>query len=206
MSRNIIAILRGIHPAEVEAIADTLIEAGISKIEVPLNSPSPYESIEILVARYGNRALIGAGTVLKSEEVCSLARIGARLIVSPDMNADVIKATKAAGMLSYPGVLTATECFAAMKHGADGLKIFPANVLGTEGVRALRAVLPVQTPIFAVGGAGPANFQDWLGAGVSGFGIGSGIYTAGMKRDEVHRRSREVVASYDAAMAASKSV
>ena len=146
MTREIIAILRGVQPHEAVAITEALIAAGITRIEVPLNSPDPYDSIARMIAHAGNAAMIGAGTVLDTDAVARLAGIGAGMVVSPDTNADVIAATKAHGMASYPGVFTATECFTALRHGADGLKFFPAFKLGLDGFKALSAVLPPTGP------------------------------------------------------------
>lgn len=201
MTREIIAILRGIQPHEACAITDVLIEAGITKIEVPLNSPQPMDSIAAMLAHARDRATIGAGTVLQVEDVAKLAQIGAQMVVSPDCCADVITATKSAGMLSYPGVLTPTEAFAALRAGADGLKFFPAFKLGIDGLSALKAVLPPEVKTYAVGGAGPDNFADWQGAGITGFGIGTGIYKPGFSAQDVAARAAEIVAAYDKAFA-----
>ena len=197
MDRNIVAILRGVQPSEVVEIGGVLIESGISKIEVPLNSPRPFESIEALVKHFGTQAVIGAGTVLTVDDVARIASIGGKLIVSPDCNPEVIVATKAAGILSYPGVMTPTECFCALRNGADGLKFFPGNLIGPDGVKAIRAVLPVDTEILAVGGAGPENFADWKAAGASGFGIGSALYKAGDTAELVRQKAQNIVMQYD---------
>lgn len=197
MTREIIAILRGLRPTEAEAITTALIGAGITRIEVPLNSPDPYDSITLMRAVAGGSALVGAGTVLSVDEVARLAGIGAQMVVSPDCNPDVIRATRAAGMLSFPGVFTPTECFAALRAGADGIKIFPASQLGTEGLKALGAVLPRGTRTYAVGGVGPTDFADWHKAGVTGFGIGTAIYKPGMTAAEVADRARAIAEAYD---------
>ncbi|HBZ45264.1 MAG TPA: 2-dehydro-3-deoxy-6-phosphogalactonate aldolase [Maritimibacter sp.] len=197
MSRNIIAILRGITPDAVVGIGAALIDAGIDRIEVPLNSPDAFASIEALVEQFGEGALIGAGTVLTADEVTAVADTGAGLIVSPNCDAAVIRATKAQGMVSFPGVMTPTECFAALQAGADGLKLFPGALIGPSGLRAIRAVLPPGTQVYAVGGAGPENFADWRDAGADGFGIGTALYRPGDGAGAVAARAREIVATYD---------
>ena len=199
MSRNIIAILRGITPSEAEAAAIALVDAGITTIEVPLNSPNPFESIKAMADAVGDRAVIGAGTVLSVEDVNRVKQAGGSLVVSPNMDPRVIHATKTAGMQSWPGVMTPTECFAALKNGADGLKIFPGSLLGPDGLKAIRAVMPQGTQIYAVGGAGPENFSDWFAASADGFGIGSALYKPGMSTRDISQRATDIVAAYDAA-------
>ena len=198
--RPIIAILRGITPPEAAAVAEVLIRAGVTRIEVPLNSPEAFSSIATMLQEFGQTALIGAGTVLAVPDVARLAEMGARLVVSPDCNPEVIVATKAAGMLSFPGVFTATECFAALRAGADGLKIFPASIMGPSGIAALKAVLPKACPIYAVGGAGVDNLGEWLRAGANGFGIGTALYRPGDGADAVAAKARALVTAYDAAV------
>ncbi|MDA5094750.1 2-dehydro-3-deoxy-6-phosphogalactonate aldolase [Aliiroseovarius sp. KMU-50] len=200
MSRNIIAILRGITPDEATDVLDALIAAGITTIEVPLNSPDPFDSIERMVKHAGDRAVIGAGTVLDVTSVERLAGIGAQLVVSPDSNPEVIKATKAYAMASYPGVLTPTEAFSALRAGADGLKFFPAFKLGIDGFKALSAVLPAGTKSYAVGGVGPDDFASWLDAGITGFGMGSNIYKPGCSAEQVAKLAAEIVTTYDKAL------
>ncbi len=195
--RKLIAILRGLTPAEALPAAQALIAAGITRIEVPLNSPDPLDSIAAMAREYSAVAEIGAGTVLTTKDVHAVRDAGGTLIVSPNCDPDVIIATKAAGMASWPGVMTPTECFAALKAGADGLKIFPASLIGPDGVKAIRAVLPKGTQVYAVGGAGPHNFAQWIRAGADGFGIGTALYTPGLSVADITARAHDIVAAYD---------
>jgi 2-dehydro-3-deoxyphosphogalactonate aldolase len=199
MSRNIIAILRGISPEEAEPVCEALLEAGLTTIEIPLNSPQPLLSIGLLARKFGSVATIGAGTVLRVQEVRDVAEAGGKIIVSPSFDADVVGETKARKLASWPGVLTPSECFAALKAGADGLKIFPCSVIGPAGIKAMRAVLPKDTLVYAVGGAGPANFATWLAAGVDGFGIGTALYEPGRSVAQLRQAARDIVQAYDAA-------
>ena len=206
MSRNLIAILRGIKPAEAISVAEVLIETGIDKIEVPLNSPDPLKSIEAMAKEFGAQATIGAGTVLTAQAVVDVINAGGKLIVSPDCNPTVIEETKRLDARSYPGVQTATECFTAIRHGADGLKLFPASLIGPGGLKALKAVLPMECEVFAVGGADASNFGEWITAGVDGFGIGSALYKPGASVDDIRQKSAEIVAAYDGAISASENI
>ncbi|CAN1554240.1 Eda 2-keto-3-deoxy-6-phosphogluconate aldolase [Paracoccaceae bacterium] len=196
--RNLIAILRGITPPDAAAAAVALVSAGISRIEVPLNSPDPFASIAAMVAALPSDVEIGAGTVLTVDQVANVRAAGGTLVVSPNCDPEVIAATRAAGMASWPGVMTPTECFAAIKAGATGLKLFPGNLLGPDGLKAIRAVLPKDLAVYAVGGAGPSNFAEWAKAGANGFGIGTAVYIPGLTTAEIHSRAVQIVAAYDA--------
>lgn len=195
--RHIIAILRGITPAEISEVCKVLLDAGIAMIEVPLNSPEALVSIRDAARAYGERGTIGAGTVLSVADVDDVADAGGAFVVSPDTNAAVIARTLARGMRSYPGVFSPTDAFAALRAGATGLKFFPAEVLGPKGIKAMRAVLPQGIPLYAVGGANPDNFREYFAAGCAGFGLGTYLYTPGMKLDEIATRARTAVAAYD---------
>ena len=199
MSRNIIAILRGIESNEVLEISKVIANSGINYIEVALNSPDAFESIRLLRNKFSGDIKIGAGTVTKIGEVLALSRLGVDFIVSPNFDSGVVKATKEAMIISYPGVTTASECYSAINCGADGLKFFPASLLGIENFKALKAILPKDIPFYMVGGVGPENFSSWFGAGATGFGIGSGIYKAGDSSQSVAMKAKQIVQSYDEA-------
>ena len=196
--RPLVAILRGVRPGEVEAIGEALAETGIGIVEVPLNSPDPFASIERLARRLAGRALVGAGTVLAVADVARVHDAGGRLVVSPDCKPAVIRATVERGMASLPGTFTPTEAFAALDAGAHGLKLFPASLIGPAGVKAVRAVLPEETRVYAVGGVDETNLGEWLAAGATGFGVGSALYRPGMTAAEVGERARAFVGAYDA--------
>jgi 2-dehydro-3-deoxyphosphogalactonate aldolase len=198
--RPLVAILRGIRPEEAAAAFDALAAAGIGLIEVPLNSPEPLKTIAALAERAGSRAIVGAGTVLTVAEVTAVAAAGGRMIVSPNRDDAVIRATKAAGLDSYPGVFTATEALGAIAAGADALKFFPADLLGVNGIKALTAILPKEIPLLAVGGVDASNIAAFLKAGVTGFGIGSSLYKPGISAEEIGERARAMVEAYDGAV------
>jgi 2-dehydro-3-deoxyphosphogalactonate aldolase len=187
----LVAILRGVQPTEVAAVADALIEAGFSMIEVPLNSPDPLASIAQLAGRYGPQVLIGAGTVLNLTDVENVREAGGRLVVSPNVAPSVIRASVAAGMVSLPGYFTPSEAFEALDAGAHGLKLFPAEGANPAYLKAQRAVLPKAVPVFAVGGVSVDNLAQWMAAGAIGAGLGSALYRPGMSAQEVGRRASE---------------
>jgi len=191
----IAAILRGVKPDEVDAIGDALVGAGITVIEVPLNSPQPFESIERLAGRHGHRALVGAGTVLQVADVARVKEAGGLLIVAPNFDAEVVRAAKAAGLVALPGVMTPSEGFAALKAGADALKLFPAEVIPPAVFKAWRAVFPAETPLLAVGGVGVDNIAAYQEAGASGYGIGSALYKPGRPAAEIGRLAKALVAA-----------
>jgi 2-dehydro-3-deoxyphosphogalactonate aldolase len=190
----LIAIIRGVTPNETEAIGEAIYEGGIRIIEVPLNSPDPLESIEKLAARFGERMLVGGGTVLRWSEVHDIKAAGGQLIVSPNTNAEVIAATLAAGMVSCPGYFTPSEGFAALDAGATALKLFPAEGASPDVLKAQRAVLPKDAPVLMVGGIKPDNMQPWIDAGAAGFGLGGGLYKPGQSAAETLEKTRAYVA------------
>ena len=189
----LIAILRGVTPDEVEAIGEALYESGIRIMEVPLNSPDPLASIARLSALMGDRAMVGAGTVLGVRQVADVGAAGGRLVVSPSTNAEVIRATIAAGMASCPGFFTPSEAFRAIESGADALKFFPAEAAHPAVLRAQRTVLPKGIPLLVVGGLTPDTMAQWREAGADGFGLGSGIYRPGQTAAETRVKARSYV-------------
>jgi len=198
MSRAILAILRGITPEEALPVTEALINAGIDRIEVPLNVPGALTSLAGMAREFGSDATIGAGTVLTEADVAAVLRAGGRFVVSPDCDPAVIRAARAGSLQSWPGVFTPTECFAAIKAGADALKLYPAFKLGPDGLAALGAVLPPSMPVWPTGGVDPEDFATWVRAGASGFGIGGALYRPGLGARDVAARARAVAAAHDA--------
>ncbi|CAN5369278.1 2-dehydro-3-deoxy-6-phosphogalactonate aldolase [soil metagenome] len=194
----LVAILRGLTPAEAADIGDALVQAGFELLEVPLNSPQPLESIALLRQRFPD-ALVGAGTVLDAQQVRAVHAAGGQLVVSPNFDAAVIAETARLGMVSLPGVMTPTEAFGALAAGATGLKLFPAELASPAVVKALLAVLPAGTPLMPVGGISPHNMQAWRDAGAAGFGIGSALYKPGKPASAVHADAACFVAAWHAA-------
>jgi len=195
----LVAILRGLEPAQALDVGAALVGAGFRIIEVPLNSPEPFESIRALAERFGREALIGAGTVLRPEDVDRLAEIGGRVLVTPHLDPAVLSRGKELGLIATPGVFTPSEAFAALRLGADALKIFPAEIFPPAALRALRAVLPAGSKIVPVGGINPGNMADYVAAGAAGFGIGSELFRPGRSLDELAERAARLA---DAARAA----
>lgn len=196
LSRSpIVAILRGVKPNEVEAIVEALEESKILVVEVPLNSPQPFESIERIARRFGERMLVGAGTVMSTSDVQRIDAVGGQLIVTPHADVDVTAQAKASGLFAVPGFFTPTEAFSLLKAGADALKLFPAEGASPQVLSALRAVLPPQTAVLAVGGVTPATLAPWHRAGAAGYGIGSSIYKPGDKADDVRTKAKALIAA-----------
>lgn len=191
----LIGILRGVTPDEVVPIGEALIAAGFTLIEVPLNSPDPIESIARLAAAAGERAMVGAGTVLREADVAAVAGAGGALIISPNANPGVIAATAARGLVSLPGIATPTEAFAALDAGATALKLFPAEAASPVVLKAMRAVLPKDMRVLPVGGIAPDTMQPWRDAGAAGFGLGSALYQPGLGAGEVGERAAAFVAA-----------
>ena len=189
----LVAIIRGVTRGESEAIGEAIYEGGIRIIEVPLNSPNPLNSIERLANKFGDRALVGAGTVLRSADVVRVRDAGGRIIVSPDTNIDVIAAAASAGLVASPGYFTPSEAFAAIRAGATALKLFPAEAASPAVLKAQLAVIPREVPILAVGGIKPDNMRPWLDAGASGFGLGGGLYQPSQSPEETLAKARAYV-------------
>lgn len=194
----VVAILRGIEPDEAVAIGEALIAAGVRVLEVPLNSPAPLQSISQMATALAGRAVVGAGTVLKEQDVDAVADAGGMIAVAPNTAANVIRHARTRGLEPFPGVMTATETFAALEAGATRLKLFPAASLGTSHLKAVSAVLPDDVSVFAVGGVGAGNLRKWLEAGAAGVGIGSDIYRPGDTAETVAAKARAVVAAVKA--------
>lgn len=190
----LVAIIRGVTPDEVEAHGAAIYEGGLRIIEVPLNSPDPLRSIERLAKSFGERMLVGAGTVLDVGSVQQVKEAGGRIIVSPDTNVEVIAAAAEAGLVSSPGYFTPSEAFAALRAGATGLKLFPAEGASPVVLKAQRAVLPKDVPVLAVGGITPDNMRPWLDAGATGFGLGGGLYKPGQNPADTLAKARAYVA------------
>lgn len=202
MKYPLVAILRGIRPEETEGVVTALLESGLRAIEIPLNSPDAFRSIEMAVKLAPSDALIGAGTVLTVEDVAKVGAVGGKLMVSPNVDVDVITAAREKGMVTMPGVLTPTEALLALKAGATGLKFFPASVLGPSGLNAIRAILPKDTLVAAVGGVSDKNFTDYTSIGITAFGLGTSLYKPGMTVDDVRARAIATVTAYDLAIGA----
>jgi 2-dehydro-3-deoxyphosphogalactonate aldolase len=202
LRRGLVAILRGVKHDEIADIADVLVEAGFEAIEIPLNSPDPFRSIEILAKRVPKGVLAGAGTVLTSEKVTALHNAGGNLLVTPNVDPEVIGAASAYGMVTMPGVFTASEALLAIKSGASALKFFPASALGPSGVNAIRAILPKDMVVGAVGGVGDADFGAWMKIGVTTFGLGSSLYKPGAAAGDIAVLAKRTIKAYDAAMGA----
>lgn len=196
LKRDLIAILRGLKPSEAERIGEVLVKAGITAIEVPLNSPDPFNSITKLANAFPE-ALVGAGTVLTAEDADRLNDAGGKLLISPNIDADVMARARAHKFVSMPGVFTATEALLALKLGATGLKFFPASALGPDGIKALSAILPKDCRVGAVGGVSDKDFASYGAIGVRTFGLGSSLYKPGMEADEVKKRAKAAVTAWD---------
>ncbi len=199
LRRNLVAILRGLRPVEALAVGTAVLEAGIEAIEVPLNSPDPFSSIESLAVGLPDSALIGAGTVLTPEQVDRLHDAGGRLLVSPNIDPAVMARAQDCGMVTMPGVFTPSEAFLALKYGASALKFFPASALGPSGISAIMAVLPKDTVVGAVGGVSDKDFADYARIGIRTFGLGSSLFKPGMTVDEVRARAVDAVNAWDKA-------
>ena len=200
MKRPLVAILRGVKPEETEAIVGVLIDAGMTAIEIPLNSPDPFRSIGIAAKLAPTGVLIGAGTVLTAQDVDRLNDVGGKLMVSPNVDTDALARAHQHGMVTLPGVFSPTEALLAARSGASGLKFFPASVLGASGIAAIRAVLPAGVTIAAVGGVSDQNFAEYIKGGVTAFGLGSSLYKPGMSATDVATRAKVTIVAYDLAV------
>ncbi|MGV7091378.1 2-dehydro-3-deoxy-6-phosphogalactonate aldolase [Siccibacter turicensis] len=196
----LIAILRGITPADAYDHVAAVLDAGFDAVEIPLNSPQWEQSIPAMVNAFGDRALIGAGTVLKPEQVDRLAEMGCQLIVTPNIQPEVIRRAVGYGMTVCPGCATATEAFTALDAGAQALKIFPSSAFGPDYIKALKAVLPADVPVFAVGGVTPENLAQWMKAGCVGAGLGSDLYRAGQSVERTAQQAAAFVKAYQEAV------
>jgi 2-dehydro-3-deoxyphosphogalactonate aldolase len=196
----LVAILRGVAPAEVVAIGEALFDAGLRLIEVPLNSPDPLDSIARLAKTFAGRAVVGAGTVLRTADVAAVQAAGGTMIVSPNTNVEVIAATRKGGLVSLPGIATPSEAFAALGAGATALKLFPAEGANPGVLQAIRAVLPAGVRVLPVGGITPQGMAPWLKAGAAGFGIGSALYSPGVATDEIAARARAFIGAWQKAL------
>lgn len=197
LRRGLVAILRGLTPDDAIDVSAALIDAGFEAIEVPLNSPDPFVSIERIATAYGENAVIGAGTVLTANDVDRLAGAGGHLLVSPNIDASVMGKAADHELITMPGVFTATEALQAIGLGASGLKFFPASALGPSGIKAIQAILPAGCVVGAVGGVSHHDFAAYADIGVRVFGLGSSLFAPGMPADEVHRRAAAAIAAYD---------
>ncbi|WP_234496526.1 2-dehydro-3-deoxy-6-phosphogalactonate aldolase [Vibrio maritimus] len=198
----LIAIIRGVEPKNIIQTAQVLLEEGFTLIEVPLNSPDALESIQMLVNEFGDKAIVGAGTVTTLEQATAVIETGANLVVTPNFNADVVSYAAAQGCYVFPGVVTPSEAFGAIASGATGIKLFPANLVGLGGYKALKSVLPKETVCIPVGGISPTveSMKPWIEAGVSGFGLGAALYTPTMTLDEIRTNARQFVEIYRASI------
>jgi 2-dehydro-3-deoxyphosphogalactonate aldolase len=194
----LVAILRGLRPSEALAVGEVLVAAGFRIVEVPLNSPDPFDSIKLLAQALGKRAIVGAGTVLNVADVETLHAVGGQICISPNANPEVIRRAKALGLISFPAFFTPTEAFSAIDAGADAIKLFPAELAGTTGLKAMKAVLPKHIPVFPVGGVNPENMGDFIAAGAAGFGIGSAVFKPGDTPEIVYGKARAFVDGWNA--------
>jgi len=198
LNRQLVAILRGLEPREALAVANALVDTGFEAIEVPLNSPEPFRSIEVIAKELGDDVLVGAGTVLSPSDVDRLNDAGGRLMVAPNVDTSVLTRAAELGMITMPGVFSPTEALAAVAAGASALKFFPASVLGASGIKAISAVLPADAVIGAVGGVSELDFETYAASGIRLFGLGSSIFRPGMDVAQIAARARKAVAAWDA--------